>query len=200
MSMVSIDVRMEQALLSHEVDDFLQVVQRLNDSHRLFQQQIQNDTRPQVEGILVKLKSGDVLNEKECELLKIWIAGDAWGYVNMENNVDDWMQEYQRLTEVLAGYQDKDCSPLELMNLCGILENASRLSANIANYLQKKQRLDMLQQTLASGLGAAERDILYKLLWVDKLNPATEQSAVYKAALVPSVAGGMGVPGDAAYL
>ena len=52
------------------------------------------------------------------------MVGDAEGYVKMENNLQDWLEEYRRLMDVIAAWEAKTGSIQELVGVDGVLEDA----------------------------------------------------------------------------
>ncbi len=95
--------------------------------------------------------------------MKLWIVGDARSYAKMENNFNDWVNEFKRLKTVLAEYEDKDLSKVQLLNIRGVFEDAARAAADIGNLLEKKERIKKFEEATKSPQGL-DREILVDVL------------------------------------
>lgn len=131
-------------------------------------EEIQKITAPEITKIIKKLQTQQPLSTHETTLMQTWITGDAQGYTQMENNLPDWLAEYQRLTAVLSDFENKNCTVSEALQLQGILEDAARVSYDIANFLEKQDRIKKFNAAVADGLDPNEREVLVKVL-TDKL-------------------------------
>jgi hypothetical protein len=151
---------------------FQQAASMVSDAKNVVREEMQRKTSAEIETIVEKLQSGDAIAAREISLIKAWIVGDAEGYVEMENDFQDWLSEYDRLEQSLASYEGKDCSSEELLTLHGILEDATRISYDIANFLEKQERMKRLESALADGLDDGEREVLARVL-TDKLQSSS---------------------------
>jgi len=147
-------------------DSFQQVGNTLNNNKNIIREGIQNVTSSEINNIISKLQNDKQLVAEELELIKLWIIGDAESYIKMENNFQDWMEEFKRLETVLIQYEDEDCSINDLFEIHGVLEDAIRVSYDIANYLEKKERIGKLHSSLSdtTALAKKDRDILVRVL------------------------------------
>ena len=145
-------------------DAFQKAASALSNAKKMVREEAQKKTSAEIEKIINKLQSNERMSTDEIGLIKAWIVGDAIGYTKMENNLQDWISEYDRLQNSLASYENKDCSSEELLKLHGILEDATRVSYDIANFLEKKDRIDKFESAAEDGLDKDERDILVKIL------------------------------------
>jgi hypothetical protein len=143
---------------------FQQAGSVLSAAKQIVREEAQKKTAAEMKVIIDKLQSVSPVSTEEVELIKSWIVGDAEGYLKMENNFQEWLSEYDRLEQSLAGYEKKDCSTDELLELHGILEDATRISYDIANYLENHERIKKIDAVLADGLDEDERDALVKVL------------------------------------
>jgi len=143
---------------------FQQAGSALSEAKNIVREEAQQKTSSQIEEIILKLQSNDPIAAEEVALIRAWVVGDARGYTQMENNFQDWLSEYERLEQSLAGYENKDCSPEDLLTLHGILEDATRVSYDIANPLEKQERIGQFESALADGLNEGERDVLARVL------------------------------------
>lgn len=143
---------------------FQQAGSVLSDAKNLVREEVQKRTSSEIRTIINKLQSSDHLDSEEIDLIKTWILGDAIGYARMENNFQDWISEYERLQQSLISYENTDSSSEELLKLHGILEDATRVSYDIAVFLEKKDRIQKFESAVGDGLDKDERDLLVKLL------------------------------------
>ncbi|MCK5494348.1 MAG: hypothetical protein KAJ14_14650, partial [Candidatus Omnitrophica bacterium] len=60
-------------------------------------------------------------------------------------------------------YESRDLSLPELAKAHGVLEDASRVSADIANYLEKKERVEKFSQATKDPL-SLDTEVLRKIL------------------------------------
>lgn len=143
---------------------FQQAGTALNDAKNNVREEAQKRTSDDIKKIINKLRSDQRMSTEEITLIKAWIVGDATGYTKMENNFQDWISEYERLRRSLSDYEKKDCSPEDLLMLHGILEDATRISYDIAIFLEKKERIKKFESVVADGLDQGEREVLVKVL------------------------------------
>jgi hypothetical protein len=143
---------------------FRQAGSALSDAKNLVREEAQDITSSAIEQIIDKLRSSDPISTDEIALIKVWIVGDAVGYTKMENNFQDWISEYERLQNSLATYENRECSSEDLLKLHGILEDATRVSYDIANFLEKKERIEKFESAVGDGLDEGERGILVRTL------------------------------------
>lgn len=136
----------------------------LSEAKNIVREEAQQQTSSELKKVINKLQSSNPMTTEEIALMKAWIVGDAIGYTKMENSFQNWLSEYERLEKSLASYENKDCSPKDLLKLHGILEDALRVSYDIANFLEKKDRINKFESAVADGLDEAERDVLVNVL------------------------------------
>jgi hypothetical protein len=145
-------------------DAFQQAGNALSTAKNRVREELQEKTSTEMKLIISKLQSSDAMAPQDIDLIKIWIVGDAMGYEKMENNFQDWIAEYKRLETALAQYEIKECSPEELMEFHGILEDATRLSYDLSNYLEKHDRVKKFQAAVAHGIDDKGRNLLLNML------------------------------------
>ncbi len=104
------------------------------------------------------------MTNDEIALIKAWIIGDAIGYTKMENNFQDWIDEYKRLENAVADYENKECSPEELFKFHGILEDANMVTYDIAYFLENQDRIKKFETAVSGGLEDRARGFLAKTL------------------------------------
>ena len=143
---------------------FQQAGGALSNAKNIVREAAQQKTAVEIKKIINKLQSKNSMTNDEVALIKAWIIGDAIGYIKMENNFQDWLAEYERLEKTLAIYENKDCSPEELFKLHGILEDANRVSYDIAHFLENQDRIKKFEAAVAGGLDNDGRKLLTKML------------------------------------
>jgi hypothetical protein len=143
---------------------FQQVGSVLSSAQSFAREEAQHKTSSEMRNIIDKLQSGQPLATQEVALIRAWVIGDAENYTKMENNFQDWLVEFDRLQSVMASYEGRDYSPEELLKLHGILEDAVRTCYDIANFLEKQDRIKKFEAAMADGIDDDERDLLVRVL------------------------------------
>lgn len=136
----------------------------INDTKNMVREDAQSKTAKEIRNIIDKLKSSKPIADYEVSLIKAWIIGDAIAYTKMENNFQDWVDEYERLEHSLIEYENKDCSPEELFKLHGILEDASRVSYDIAYFLENQDRIKKFEKAVTGNLNEKGKEFLARTL------------------------------------
>jgi len=125
---------------------------------------MQQKTAPEIRNIISKLRSNKPIAENEIALIRAWIIGDAVAYTKMENNFQDWLSEFERLEKSLVYYENKECSPEELLKLHGILVDAGRVSYDIAYYLENQDRVKRFESAVSGSLDERGKEFLARIL------------------------------------
>jgi len=147
-------------------DAFQQSATTLGGVRSHVRETLQSMTSDQVLRVLERLASRQEPSEEDLALVRMWIVGDAESYLRQENNFDDWLVEYERLESVLRTYESRDCSETELLELTGILEDALRVAHDIANYLEKHERIEQFETAVRASntWDQGRRDVLLQIL------------------------------------
>lgn len=154
---------MAQALRVNGEGAFRQTGRLLGEEKAVLREQLQAQTAPAIAAVIRKLRADQDISQDEIDLVRLWIVGDAEGYLQAENDFQNWLDEYARLYESIAGYIGRDLASGEIIMLQGILEDAVRVSFDIANYLEKKERVENFDQT-TSDPGRINKAVLATLL------------------------------------
>jgi hypothetical protein len=170
MRLQGINKIMENALVNMSNDAFQQVGSVLSNNKNDMREAIQKETSTEMRNIIDNLKNNMAISTKEFELIKLWIVGDAESYTKMENNFQDWLQEFKRLETVLKEYDNKECSRNDLFKLHGILQDAIRISYDIANFLDHKERITKFEKA-ASDVSNLDTDVLVRILTAKLQSP-----------------------------
>ena len=99
---------MKQAQADNTSESYGYVATELVKSKNDIRQAIEQATAGAVAAIIGKLENNQPLTDAEKQTVKLWVVGDAEGYVKMENNFQDWLQEYRRLMDVIAAWEVQD--------------------------------------------------------------------------------------------
>ncbi len=129
-------------------DDLDRVGATLTAAKNQVREIIQDLTGPQVEAIIKKLGKGDPLTQEEKDYVRSWIIGDAESYTRMENHLQAWLQEFNALKSAVQGYEGREVTVQDLLNLHAVLEDAVRVAANIEGFLEKKERIERFGQSI----------------------------------------------------
>ena len=154
---------MQQAQADNTSESFGYVATELVKSKNDIRQAIEQATAAEVAAIIGKLENKQPLNQAEKEMVKLWVVGDAEGYVKMENNFQDWLQEYRRLMDEIASWEGKTGSVQELVEVHGVLEDAIKVADAIAHYLEDRERVARCEAAL-SNLNAEDNKFIAGLL------------------------------------
>jgi len=143
--------------------DFMRAAGILSDSRAAVREKLQEATFKEIKAVITKLEDNKPLISQDLDSIKLWIVGDAESYTKMENNYQDWLNEFDRLGSVLKDFENRQLSPGDLFKLQGILEDAVRVSADIGNYLEKKERIQRFQEATRDP-ASLDKELLVKML------------------------------------
>ncbi len=155
---------MNKALSDMSDGSFQAAGATLSDSKQLVREKLQVQTAHEIGVVLGKLSNKIPLDDKDIALVQLWIVGDAESYDLAENDLAAWVAEYERLSAVLSDFEKKEDAEQDLFKLGGILEDAVRISYDIANLLEKRDRLQRFKLAVADGLDDQERLLLLEIL------------------------------------
>ena len=96
-------------------------------------EQMQAETSEKISTILNKLKSDGEITETDLMLIRLWMVGDASSYVEMENDYKQWLEELNRLFDVIQELKGQDLPGKGL-----IKEYYTRLSDIVRRYLENR--------------------------------------------------------------
>jgi hypothetical protein len=141
---------MKQAQADNTSDSYGYVATELVQSKNAIWQAIEQATAEDVAAIIGKLEKNQPINDAEKQLVKLWIVGDAEGYVKMETRFQDWLQEYRRLMDVIAAWGGRTGSVQELVEVHGVLEDAIKVADAVAHYLEDRERVARCETALSN--------------------------------------------------
>ncbi len=123
-------------------DDLTRVSSELVQVKDKVREKLQAATAGDISTILEKLDKQELLTPAERDLVGFWLVGDAEGFTKMEADFSDWQGEFRRLTDMVESYAGQDDSPQNLVEVHGVLEDAIRVAADIAFFLEEKDRVE----------------------------------------------------------
>ena len=139
---------MKQAQADNTSESYGYVAAQLVQSKNGIRQAMEQATADAVAAIIGKLENHQPLTEAEKQTVKLWVVGDAEGYLKMENNFQDWLKEYRRLLEVIADWEGKTGSVQELVEVHGVLEDAIKVAEAVSHYLEDRERVARCETAL----------------------------------------------------
>ncbi len=139
---------MQQAAADNTAAAYSNAATELVKSKDRVRQAIEQATASALAAIIPKLDHNQPLTEAEKQIVKLWVVGDAEGYLEMENSYNDWLQEYRRLKDVIAGCETQAGSIDELVEIHGVLEDAIKVADAMAHYLDDKERVTRFENAL----------------------------------------------------
>ena len=154
---------MKQAQADNTSESYGYVATQLVQSKNGIRQAIEQATAEAVAAIIGKLENNQPLNDAEKQTVKLWVVGDAEGYVKMENSFQDWLEEYRRLLDVIADWEGKTGSVQELVEVHGVLEDAIKVADAVAHFLEDRERVARFENAM-SNLNAEDNKFIAGML------------------------------------
>jgi len=154
---------MKQAQADNTSESYGYVATELVKSKDGIRQAIEQATAESVAAIVGKLENNQPLNEAEKQTVKLWVVGDAEGYLKMENNFQDWLEEYRRLLDVIADWEGKTGSVQELVEVHGVVEDAIKVADAVAHFLEDRERVVRFENAI-SNLNAEDNKFIAGML------------------------------------
>ena len=154
---------MDQARHNLNSDSFSFAAATLSRLNAEVREEIQDVTSKQLRTALTKLQGYEELSEEDLKVIRSWIIGDAESYIQMENNYNDWLVEFNRLQQEISRYNSQGLDQQSLFKLYGIVQDAMRVAADISNYLEKKERVEKFDRA-ARGESTGDLGVLVDLL------------------------------------
>ncbi len=130
------------------LDDLTRVSSELVQLKDKVREELQASTAEDITRILKKLAKQELLTPDERALVGFWIVGDAEGFTKMEEDFNEWQEEFRRLSGAIESYMGQSPSPQVLMEAHGLLEDAIRVAADISFFLEKKDRLERFHSAI----------------------------------------------------
>jgi len=139
---------MKLAQSGNNADQYSYTATQLVQAKNKVREAIEQATADDVAAIISKLEGNQPLSEAEKQTVRLWVVGDAEGYVKMENNFPDWLVEYQRLVDTIGDYEGKPGSVQELVEVHGVLEDAIKVADALAHFLEDRERVARFEKAI----------------------------------------------------
>lgn len=161
---------MEDSQKRMSSEDFKRAGKVLSDKRSIAREKIQEITSGEIKNIISKLKENKSLTNQDLELVRLWIIGDAESYTKIENNFQDWLNEFKRIESILSEYEKKELTPEDLFKLLAVLEDAIRNASDIGNFLEKQERVKKFEKA-TKDIASLDREVLAKILTAKLTSP-----------------------------
>lgn len=151
-----------EAISTRSPEHFETLEQQINRFEATVREMQQSMLSERSKSALKNLRAGRPLSEEEKSVLQSVVVGDAESYLRVENNLQDWINELQRLIgemERLARCEDE----ATMSQLRGVSKDAVRLMPSLRAYMEEKDRLDRFNRAMAN-LDEPNRHILTQVV------------------------------------
>lgn len=125
---------------------FRQTSSLLGEEKARLRELIQMKTAPEISAVIRKLRAEQEISADDLALVRLWVIGDAEGYLQMENNLQRWLEEFDAARASLERL-GTPTNVAAMVKCQGLLEEANRLAVDIANLLEKKERIANFEQS-----------------------------------------------------
>ena len=139
------------------------ITSTLTDLEDHIREQIQSVTQPKIETIIKKLKSDSEINDADLMMVRLWIVGDAQGYIEMENDYRGWLLELNRLFGVIEDLKSEELDLEKMYNLSGTVRDTNRVIADIVFFRQQHERVKNYENA-SQNLNSENKHILADIL------------------------------------
>lgn len=138
----------EQGFSNQNAGQFQQVDMLINQLQNQAREQFQADAIAQYGSVLRKLDAGAPLTDEEQAALEMLVVGRAKYYLKEETDFNSWIDELRRLISEIDHLRANGEQSLEtLMELEALCIDAGRVVADIAFYLEEKERYQRFQES-----------------------------------------------------
>jgi hypothetical protein len=139
------------------------ITSTLTDLEDHIREQIQSVTKPEIETIIKKLKSGSEINDADLMMVRLWIVGDAQAYIEMENDYRGWLLELNRLFGVIEDLKSEELDLEKMYKLSGTVRDTIRVIADIVFFKQQQERVKNYENA-SQNLNSENKLILANIL------------------------------------
>jgi hypothetical protein len=158
------------AAASTDAETFTKVASELVNSKNRVREEFQALTAEKIKDIIKKLEKNKPLEADEKEVVKLWVVGDAEGYIQMEESLQEWLDDFRELAGIIKDYESKPPSPQDLVEAHGVLEDAVKIADAIAHFLDDRERVSRFQKAI-DNLDAADSKLIAGILRESLLSP-----------------------------
>lgn len=129
-------------------EEFQGVASTLNNAMNDVRETMQSVTAVRIGEIVSKLRHEQPISSDDLDLARLWIIGDAESFARMQRDFEQHLEEFTHLQSMLERYERKDNSVEDLVDVHGALEEAMRLSYEIAKFLEHKERVTNFEEAV----------------------------------------------------
>lgn len=152
----------QEALEAQTVEDFEAIERKLSETDTLFREAQQAMWVKEAQATLKRLERNEPLGESDQTVLRAFLISDAASYLALENDYNDWLNEFERLIGDLEK-RVRTMTRETIADARGVLKDAIRLTPDIRNYLDERTRVARCEAALKN-LDRPSRETLAKLL------------------------------------
>lgn len=102
---------------------------------------IQLATADDMVAIIVKLDGDKEITRGDLELIRLWMLSDAEYYIQLENDLPNWIAELQRLFGNLKDHSAQELSADAMGKASGAVRDALRVIADVEFFRDQEQRI-----------------------------------------------------------
>jgi len=145
-------------LKNKDIDSLTEAEVPLRQLQDHIRESIQASLRQSAEELYKKLKRGQDLTAEELRTMEKWVVGDAEYYVEIENNYNDWINECERLRNIIKVYSSPDYKEDEtqLFKLNALLTDLKHTLTDVKRYTEYANRVKRFKQN--ASLGTVDKD------------------------------------------
>ena len=126
-------------------------------------EQTQAETSEKFSMIINKLKTPEEITESDLMLIRLWIVGDAASYVQVENDYQEWLEELNRLFDVIEELKGQELSLENMYKLQGTARDTIRVIGDIVFFKQQEERINKFENA-SKNLNSENKLVLAKIL------------------------------------
>ena len=107
---------------------------------------IQSETSATMAEIIEKLGNDDEISSDEMALIRLWMVSDAEFYVQLENDLKNWISEINRLFSHMHDINQEEIDQEAMGRISGSIRDALRVIADVIYFRQEEQRIQRFER------------------------------------------------------
>ena len=162
-----INGNLEKGLQNKDVESLELIKTPIEELHDHIRESIQASLRGPITELIRKLKRDEPLSGEDIRAIEKWVIGDAEHYTEIENNFQDWIKECERLSNLLAGYDNPDLNQDEsqLFKLNAFLTDLEFTIDDVIRYIDSVDRIKRFRESIGTGnISPEEKKWLVELI------------------------------------
>lgn len=124
---------------------------------------IQGQTREEMAAIIKGLEDGSELSADALDLIRTWMVSDAEFYVQMEDDLGNWLAEVRRIFGRIEELGSGSLTAKRMGQISGSIRDALRVIADINYFRRQQQRIQRFERAIES-VDGEDRKMLANLL------------------------------------